>query len=207
MQQCRETRYQGPEHRRAVAAIRRIGHGTLGAEQFVELARGAGVETVVDVRRYPGSRRHPHFAREVMAAWLPANGMAYRWLAALGGRRKPSPHSANAGWRNPQFRAYADYMASDEFAAGVSELKELAAGCSVAVMCSESVWWRCHRRLLADHLVVIERIPVDHVFHDGRLTSHEPLSGARRNGPHLIYPAADPESASPPGAVTSAGGQ
>jgi uncharacterized protein (DUF488 family) len=201
------TRYQGPEHRRAVTAIRTIGHGTLGAEQFAELARGAGVETVVDVRRYPGSRRHPHFARDAMAVWLPANGMAYRWLAVLGGRRKPSPDSANAGWRNPQFRAYADYMASEEFAAGVSELKELAAGCSVAVMCSESVWWRCHRRLLADHLVVVERIPVDHVFHDGRLTSHEPISGARRNGSHLIYPAADLESAPPPGAATSVGGQ
>ena len=141
MQQCRETRYQGPEHRRAVTAIHTIGHGTLGAEQFAELARGAGVETVVDVRRYPGSRRNPHFARDAMAAWLPTNGMAYRWLAALGGRRKPSPNSANAGWRNPQFRAYADYMASEEFAAGVSELKELAAGCSVATGIFKAGFW------------------------------------------------------------------
>ena len=188
-------------------SIGTIGHGTLAAEEFAEVVRGAGVEAVVDVRRYPGSRRHPHFARDAMAAWLPAHGVAYRWLAALGGRRRPSPESANAGWRNPQFRAYADYMGTDEFAAGVSELMELAADHSVAVMCSESVWWRCHRRLLADHLVLIEGISVDHVFHDGRLTLHEPFDGARREGSHLIYPAADPGVAPPPASATSACGR
>lgn len=98
-----------------------------------------------------------------MEAWLPAKGIGYRGLVALVGRRKPSSDSPNAGWRNPQFRAYAHYMASEEFAAGVDELKALAAERSVDVMCSEAVWWRCHRRLLADHLVLVERISVCHL--------------------------------------------
>lgn len=165
-----------------------MGHGTLAAEQFAAVVRAAGVKTVVDVRRYPASRRHPHFSGEAMAAWLPANGVDYRWLAALGGRRRPSPDSPNTAWRNEQFRAYADHMATDEFAAGVDQLKELAVHVPVAVMCSEAVWWRCHRRLLADHLVLVEGISVYHVFHDCRLTPHEPLAGARRDGSHVVYP-------------------
>ena len=125
-----------------------------------------------------------------MAAWLPAAGVGYCWMAALGGRRKPMPASVNIGWRNPQFRAYADYMATAEFAAGVTQLKELAGSQTATLMCSESVWWRCHRRLLADHLVVVEGISVVHMFHDGRLTPHEPLDGLRRDGSHVTYPAA-----------------
>lgn len=169
--------------------ISTIGHGTLAAQQFVAVVMAAGVQTVVDVRRYPGSRRHPHFAREAMEVWLPAAGVAYRGLVALGGRRKPSPDSPNTGWRNLQFRAYADYMVTDDFAAGVGELKALAAERSVAVMCSEAVWWRCHRRLLADHLVLVEGISVCHLFHDRRLSPHEALEGARRDHSHVLYPA------------------
>jgi uncharacterized protein (DUF488 family) len=175
-----------------VRSIHTIGHGTLSADQFLDVVVSAGIDFVADVRRYPGSRRHPHFAREAMAAWLPSGGVGYSWLAALGGRRQPRPDSVNAGWRNPQFRAYADYMATAEFAAGVRELKELAAAPhAVAMMCSESVWWRCHRRLLADHLVVLDRFSVIHVFHDGRLASHDPPDAVRQDDSHLIYPAAD----------------
>jgi uncharacterized protein (DUF488 family) len=173
-----------------VNPIHTIGHGTLSADRFVDVVLAAGVDFVVDVRRYPGSRRHPHFARDDMAAWLPAAGVGYCWMAALGGRRTPTSASVNTGWRNPQFRAYADYMATAEFAAGVTQLKELAASQTAAVMCSESVWWRCHRRLIADHLVVVEGVSVVHVFHDGRLTPHKPLEGLRRDGSHVTYPAA-----------------
>jgi len=149
-----------------VQVIRTLGHGTLTADRFVEVALAAGIDTLVDVRRYPVSRRHPHFAGEEMAVWLPGRGAEYRWLPSLGGRRKPVQGSPNVGLRNEQFRAYADHMATDEFAAGVAELTALvasAAACSVGVMCAESVWWRCHRRLLADHLVLVEQLSVEHV--------------------------------------------
>ena len=170
-------------------AIHTLGHGTLSAEQFLAVVASAGVDLVIDVRRYPGSRRHPHYTKDEMAVWLPGDGIAYRWIPALGGRRTPEPDSPNTGWRNPQFRAYADHMATAEFAAGIRELKEAAAvHQAAAVMCSESVWWRCHRRLLADHLLLIEEIPVLHLFHDGRLAAHEALDGVRRDGSHLTYP-------------------
>jgi uncharacterized protein (DUF488 family) len=171
----------------AVNAIRTLGHGTLSADELASLFTEAGIEVVVDVRRYPGSRRHPHFGRDQMAAWLPGTGSEYRWMPALGGRRRPEPGSPNLGLRNEQFRAYADHMATAEFADAVTELVRLATDRSVAVMCSESVWWRCHRRLLADHLVLVVGAPVDHLFHDGRLVEHPPTPEARRAGGHLVY--------------------
>lgn len=167
--------------------IRTVGHGTATADAFVELVRGAGIELVVDVRRYPGSRRHPHVGAEAMAGWLPDAEVGYELLPSLGGRRRPDPASPNVGLRNEQFRAYADHMATEEFAAGIAELLALADGRPVAVMCSESVWWRCHRRLVADHLVLVERRPVEHLFHDGRLMLHEPTPEARRDGDHVVY--------------------
>jgi uncharacterized protein (DUF488 family) len=170
-----------------MAALRTVGHGVLEAEDFAALVRQAGVELVVDVRRYPGSRRHPHFASEAMAAWLPEAGVGYRWCPELGGRRKPSPDSPNVAWRNEQFRAYADHMGTPEFAAAVAELRATAARKLVAVMCAESVWWRCHRRLLADHFVLVEDFAVEHLFHDGRLTPHPPTPEVRRAGDHLVY--------------------
>ncbi|HZJ26290.1 MAG TPA: DUF488 domain-containing protein [Acidimicrobiia bacterium] len=169
--------------------IRTLGHGTLAAEEFAAVAHGAGVESVVDVRRFPGSRRSPHFASEAMAVWLPEHGVDYRWMPSLGGRRKPAPDSPNVGLRNEQFRAYADHMSSDEFTRGVAELSALARGHRVAVMCAESVWWRCHRRLLADHLVLVEQTRVEHLFHDGRLVDHAPIPGARRVDGHVVYDA------------------
>ncbi len=122
-----------------------------------------------------------------MAGWLARHGIGYRWLPSLGGRRTPSPESPNAGLRNEQFRAYADHMSSKEFLAGVDELLELASARPVAVMCAESVWWRCHRRLLADHLVLVRAVAVEHLFHDGRLVGHTPPTEARLAGDHLVY--------------------
>lgn len=171
----------------AVTTIRTLGHGTAEADELGELLRGAGVTELVDVRRFPGSRRHPQFSSDAMATWLPEHGVGYRHLESLGGRRKLGPDSPNIGLRNEQFRAYADHMATDEFRAGVAELLDIAAGESVAVMCSESVWWRCHRRLLADHLVLVEGVVVEHLFHDARLNEHEPTAEARRAGDHVVY--------------------
>jgi uncharacterized protein (DUF488 family) len=167
--------------------VRTVGHGTLTAAAFVALVRSAGIETVVDVRRYPGSRRHPQFGGDAMAAWLPEHEVGYRWLPALGGRRGAATGSANRALRNEQFRAYADHMASAEFGAGITELVGLAGERPVGVMCAESVWWRCHRRLLADHLVLVRDVGVEHLFHDGRVAPHVPAPEARRAGSHLVY--------------------
>jgi uncharacterized protein (DUF488 family) len=167
--------------------IRTVGHGTLEASAFADLVAGAAVELVADVRRYPGSRRYPHFASAEMALWLDSSGLVYRWLPALGGRRRPSADSANVALRNPQFRAYADHMATGEFTAGVHELLEIAAERAVAVMYAETVWWRCHRRLLADHLVLVEGRTVEHLFPGGRLAPHPITPGARLAGDHVAY--------------------
>lgn len=170
------------------AALLTVGHGTLDQGALAELLRTAGVGRLVDVRRYPGSRRHPHVASEAMARWLPDAGIAYEWVPELGGRRRPSADSPNVGLRNRQFRAYADHMASDEFATGLARLLGPLAGAGdgpgaaagrTAVMCSETVWWRCHRRLLADHLVLLDEVPVEHLFHDGRTQPHPATPEAR----------------------------
>ena len=173
-----------------MATIVTVGHGTLPATAFAGLVREAGVGTIVDVRRFPGSRRNPQFGREEMGRWLPEEGVAYRWMPHLGGRRKGSPDSPNEALRNPQFRAYADHMSSADFEGAVAELVELASAAPVAVMCSEAVWWRCHRRLLADHLVVVTDVSVEHLFHDGRLARHPITPGARRADNHVVYDSA-----------------
>ena len=171
----------------AMAGVTTFGHGTLTVDGFAALVAGAGIELVVDVRRYPGSRRQPHFGEGAMGSWLPDHGVAYRWLPSLGGRRKPDAASPNLGLRNAQFRAYADHMASDEFHRGIEELLALREGAAVAVLCSESVWWRCHRRLLADHLVLVEGVVVQHLFHDGRLVPHDPLPEAEAVDGVVVY--------------------
>jgi uncharacterized protein (DUF488 family) len=164
-----------------------VGHGTLAAPDFAALLTGAEVEVLVDVRRFPGSRRNPQFGSDAMAAWLPESGVAYEWAPALGGRRKPSSDSPNTGLRNAQFRAYADHMAAGEFRDGVADLLATAADRNAAVMCSESVWWRCHRRLLSDHLVLVEGWEVEHLMHDGRRTAHAVTPGARAVDRVVIY--------------------
>ena len=167
--------------------IRTVGHGTLSAEEFADLVRDARVEAIVDVRRFPGSRRSPHFASNEMASWLVERGLDYHWLVSLGGRRRGTPDSPNVGLRNEHFRAYADYMGSIEFAEGVADLTVLAEASPVAIMCAEALWWRCHRRLLADHLALVSMVRVEHLFHDGRLVEHVPIPQARRVGDHVVY--------------------
>jgi len=170
-----------------VATIFTVGHGTLPAATFTALVRDAGLGTIADVRRFPGSRYNPQFGREELGRSLADEGLAYRWMPPLGGRRKGSRASANVALRNAQFRAYADHMSSDEFAAGVSELLGLASASAVAVMCSEAVWWRCHRRLLADHIVLVTGLRVQHLFHNGRLVEHSITPGARRADDRVVY--------------------
>jgi uncharacterized protein (DUF488 family) len=165
-----------------------VGHGTLSAPAFTGLLRDAGIEIVVDVRRYPGSRRFPQFDRDAMVTWLAEQRMDYRWLLALGGRRRPSDDSPNVGLRNEQFRGYADHMASAEFRSGVDELLAVAAAMPAVIMCAESVWWRCHRRIITDYLLAAG----EDVWHIMGVEAIEPakITPAARPGRDgaLVYP-------------------
>jgi uncharacterized protein (DUF488 family) len=162
-----------------VPGLTTVGHGTLEADEFGSLVAASGTEELVDVRSFPGSRRHPHFARERMEEWLSGFGVGYRWERPLGGFRKPDPGSRNVALRHPAFRGYADHMRTPEFRAAVDRLVGAATGRATTVMCSESLWWRCHRRLLADVLVLSHGIDVRHLRHDGRTEPHRVTEGAR----------------------------
>lgn len=156
-----------------------VGHSTHPIDEFLELLRGAGVEAVADVRRYPGSRRYPQFGAKALRLALAEAGIGYEQLGeSLGGRRTAKdapaerPLPDNSAWRNASFRAYADYTASAAFEAGIARLEALAVERRVAVMCAEGHPSRCHRQLIADALVARGRRVV-HLLPDGRLEPHE----------------------------------
>ena len=163
-----------------------LGHSTRTADAFMALLAAHGIGGVADVRRYPGSRRHPHFAREALAAALRAAGLRYDWLPALGGRRTPRPDSPHVAWREAGFRGYADYMETAEFAEGLSALLALAAERPTAIMCAEAVPWRCHRQLIADALVV-RGLTVLHVIDGGAPRPHVLSRLARLDGDRIVY--------------------
>jgi uncharacterized protein (DUF488 family) len=175
-----------------MVSLRTVGHGTLPADELTALLAGAGIEVVVDVRSFPASRRHPQFRREAMELWLPDGGIGYRWEPRLGGRRRPRPDSPHSALRVPAFRAYADHMETAEFRDAVDDLLAEADTRSAAVMCAESVWWRCHRRLLSDAAVLLRGAAVEHLFHDGRLDPHRPMPEARVEGQRLVYDGGEP---------------
>lgn len=164
-----------------------VGHGTLPASHLVGLLRDAGVSLLVDVRAYPASRRNPQFNRDALSATLHAAGVAYRHEPRLGGRRRGSETSPHVAIRNAGFRAYADHMQSEQFRAGLAELLSAAAEHTTAIMCAERLWWRCHRRLVADAAVLLHRADVHHLDHDGRLAPHHPTEAARVEGDQLVY--------------------
>lgn len=161
-----------------------VGHGTLDRPGLVSLLRGAGVEQVVDVRRFPGSRRNLDVSRDALPGWLPEEGISYRWEPRLGGRRRLLAGEGDVvtdhWWQVEAFRAYAAWTRTDEFRSALDELcAEVVGGTRTVVMCSESVWWRCHRRVVADVAVLARGLPVRHLMHGGRLTAHPPSAGAR----------------------------
>lgn len=164
-----------------------VGHGTAGQAEFTQLLCGAGIQALVDVRIAPGSRKFPHFSKDLLAEWLPAAGVEYRWEKRLGGFRKLPPDSPDVALRNESFRAYAGYMRSPEFLAALGELITQAGEQSVAIVCSETVWWRCHRRMIADHLVLLDGVDVRHLMPSGKPTPHQPTSGVRVHGDQLVY--------------------
>lgn len=169
-----------------------IGHATRPIAEFIELLTEAEVRLVVDVRTVPRSRTNPQFDRETLAVSLAVFDIGYRHIAALGGlrsRRREISASINAYWQNQSFHNYADYAVSREFRSGLDELRELGHARRCAVMCAETLWWRCHRRIIADYLLAAG----DSVFHILRAGQVEPArmtaAAKRRPDGALIYPA------------------
>jgi uncharacterized protein (DUF488 family) len=179
----------------AVPTLLTVGHGTADRPVLLALLERAGAGAVVDVRRFPGSRRNPDVRTDAMRQWLPEAGIGYRWDARLGGRRRLAEDQdpeADRWWRVTQFRAYAAHMRTAEFAAGMRDLLDgLGASRPTLVMCSESLWWRCHRRLISDAAVLLHGVEVRHLGHDGRVSAHVPSAGARVAADGLHYDRTD----------------
>ncbi len=157
-----------------------VGHGSDDRAALATRLTGTAVRHLVDVRRFPGSRSNPDVRREALEEWLPESGISSRWDARLGGRRAlPAGEPVVDGWWTvAQFAAYAAHTRTAEFASGLDDVLAEAADAVVAVMCSEYVWWRCHRRLIADVAVLGRGVDVQHVMPDGRLAAHRPSDGA-----------------------------
>jgi uncharacterized protein (DUF488 family) len=154
------------------APLLTVGHSTRGVDELLALLGEHGVQLLVDVRRFPGSRRHPQFAREALAGSLAGAGIGYVHEVDLGGRRNPRPDSPHVAWRVAAFRGYADHMETPPFAAALDRLLLRVAGQSTVVLCAEAVPWRCHRRLIAD-AVTAAGVEVVHILAPGRTARHE----------------------------------
>ena len=163
-----------------------IGHSTRSLEEFLNLLRSFDIATVADVRHFPGSRKYPHFNQASMEVTLPQHHINYVHLIKLGGRRKASPDSINTAWKNSAFRGYADYMQTDTFKEGITELVDHALHQRTACLCSEAVWWRCHRSLIADYLKV-QGWEVMHIMDVGKGQEHPYTSPARIVDGELNY--------------------
>jgi len=173
------------------ATIWTIGHSTHGLDAFLELLARHGVQGIADVRRFPGSRRHPQFGEAALRSALGAQGIAYLWLPELGGRRQASADSPNLGWRNPAFRGYADHLDSREFAQGLQQLLAFAKQQPSALMCAERLWWQCHRSLIAD-VLRLRGIEVIHILDATHSLPHPYTAPARIVDGQLRYPAEQP---------------
>jgi uncharacterized protein (DUF488 family) len=173
-----------------------IGHSTRSADEFLHLLIQNQIQALADVRRFPGSRKYPHFNADALRESVSAAGIEYVPLMELGGRRKARPDSKNMAWRNESFRGYADYMETAEFQAGIDKLMELARQKRTAVMCSEAVWWRCHRSLIADYLKA-RGVDVRHILSETKVEAHPYTSAARIRRGRLTYAA--PRTRSLPG--------
>lgn len=163
-----------------------VGHGARPLETFVSLLEGADVRRLVDVRTAPGSRKHPQFGRDALSASLHERGIVYVWLKELGGWRKARPDSRHAAMRSAAFRGYADHMETREFREARDRVLAISAEDPTAVMCAESLWWRCHRRLLADALVAAGA-EVLHLMEGGRRDPHRLHAAARLEGDLPVY--------------------
>lgn len=155
-----------------------VGHSTRTAQDFGEIVTAHNIETLVDVRTFPMSRRHPQFNKPALSAFLASIGIEYHHEPRLGGRRTPRKDSHNTAWQNAGFRGYADHMETEEFVSGIKELLELAAASRTAVMCAEAVWWRCHRSMISDYLKAAGHTVI-HII-DAKKTEEHPFTSAAR---------------------------
>lgn len=165
-----------------------LGHSTRSIEDFIALLRHYRIEAVADVRRFPGSRRLPQFGQEALRASLQEAGIVYQLITELGGRRRPAADSVNTAWRNTSFRGYADHTATPEFATGLARLQQLAATRRTSMMCAEILWWRCHRSLVSDVLMV-GGTRVMHIQDEKHIEEHPYTRPARLYRGQLTYDA------------------
>jgi uncharacterized protein (DUF488 family) len=178
---------QGPRPSAASTTIHTIGHGNRPLAELIGMLADAHIERLVDVRAHPGSRRHPHFSRASLEKELPDAHIVYEWEGyALGGRRRPRPDSPHCALRNESFRAYADHMGTDAFAAAMNRLIGDSARVRTAIMCAERLPWHCHRYLISDYLVAHD-VRVEHLIAPGSARSHALHPVARIAAGLLVY--------------------
>ena len=171
-----------------------IGHGARDIETFLGLLEGAAIERLVDVRTAPGSRTHPQFGRDALAASVEARGIRYEWQGkALGGFRRARPDSRHVSLRSAGFRGYAAHMETEEFRTALEHLIDTSRETTTAIMCAESVWWRCHRRMLSDGLTA-RGCTVVHIMERGRLQPHALTNAARIEGEGVVYDVPEEDS-------------
>ena len=163
-----------------------IGHSTHPFEEMIALLHSFRIELVIDIRSYPGSRKFPQYNKDTLQVSLPENNIHYIHLASLGGRRKPRPDSKNTSWRHLAFRGYADYMKTDDFKEGIKELEKIAVKQRTAYMCSEAVWWRCHRSMVSDYLKA-RGWKVMHIMAIGKAEEHPYTTPAQLIDGQLSY--------------------
>lgn len=170
----------------AIKQIWTIGHSTRSLQEFKDLLTTFHIKLLVDIRHYPGSRRYPHFNKEALEAGLKDASISYLHLVDLGGRRKAKTDSVNTRWRLPAFRGYADYMETEDFKRAMVVLEEKASQVNTAIMCSEAVWWSCHRSLVSDYLKT-RGWKVWHIMGPGKVIEHPFTSAARLVNGELRY--------------------
>lgn len=169
-----------------MATIYTIGHSTRSLEELVEALRAHNIKTLVDIRAFPMSRRHPHFNREHLGRELPKAGIEYVWKKELGGRRSKQMDSPNTALRNDSFRNYADYMLTPQFAAAASEVRQLGKRGPTAIMCAERMWFQCHRMLVSDYFTA-HGDDVEHIDRTGPTKRHQLMKEARIVDGRLLY--------------------
>ena len=167
-------------------AIWTIGHSSHSLDEFTDMLKSFQIEVVADIRSFPGSRRVPHFNKEALEVSLPQAGFRYILIKNLGGRRKVNPESKNTPWRHPAFRGYADFMETETFREGIIELEQIALKQRTAYMCSEAVWWRCHRSMVSDYLKA-EDWKVMHIMGIEKADEHPYTQPARIIDGRLSY--------------------
>lgn len=172
-----------------------IGHSTHPVTEFIAMLQSFQIEVLADIRSMPGSRKYPWFNQHALAASLTHAGIRYIHMPGLGGRRKPRPDSVNTAWRSKPFMGYADYMETEEFKSAIKELEQLATNKTVAYMCSEAVWWRCHRALVSDYLKV-KGWEVLHIMAIGKSTEHPYTAPAQPIQGELFYTPPSPPNSS-----------